>query len=53
MTFYNGGKYSAYVYKRYTDVRLVYAPETSVAYFGGVFHLSGSCQSVLSVELNE
>lgn len=35
VTFYNGGKYSAYVYKRYTDVRLVYAPETSVAYFGG------------------
>ncbi len=35
VTFFNGGKYSMYGYKRYTDVRLVFAPETQVAYYGG------------------
>lgn len=35
ITFFNGGKYSIYGYKRYTDVRLVFAPETQVAYYGG------------------
>jgi len=35
VTFFNGGKYSIYGYKRYNDVRLVFAPETQVAYFGG------------------
>lgn len=35
VTFFNGGKYSIYGYKRYTDVRLVFAPETQVAYYGG------------------
>ncbi|MCX8010708.1 MAG: S46 family peptidase [Ignavibacteria bacterium] len=35
VTFFNGGKYSLYGYKRYTDVRLVFAPETIVAYYGG------------------
>lgn len=35
VTFFNGGKYSMYGYKRYTDVRLVFAPETQIAYFGG------------------
>ncbi|MCB2204052.1 S46 family peptidase [bacterium] len=35
VTFFNGGKYSAYVYKRYEDVRLVFSPELSLGFFGG------------------
>lgn len=35
VTFFNGGKYSMYGYKRYNDVRLVFAPETQIAYYGG------------------
>jgi V8-like Glu-specific endopeptidase len=35
VTFYNGGKYSLYGYKRYTDLRLVFSPQLIVAYFGG------------------
>jgi hypothetical protein len=35
VTFYNGGKYSVYGYKRYNDIRIVFAPEQAVAYFGG------------------
>jgi Peptidase S46 len=35
VTFYNGGKYSVYGYKRYNDVRLVFSPEASMGYFGG------------------
>ncbi len=34
-TLFNGGKYSLYGYKRYNDVRLVFAPEEEMAYFGG------------------
>jgi hypothetical protein len=33
--FYSGAKFSIYGFKRYTDVRLVFMPETSIAYFGG------------------
>ncbi len=32
---YNGGKYSLYCFKRYTDVRLVMTPELQIGAFGG------------------
>ncbi len=32
---YHGGVYDLYHYKKYTDVRLVFAPEFAVAQFGG------------------
>ncbi|MFA5011990.1 MAG: S46 family peptidase [Ignavibacteria bacterium] len=35
VTLFNGAVYSAYVYKRYTDVRLVMAPEDQAGFFGG------------------
>jgi len=35
ISFYNGGRYSVYGYKRYIDVRVVYAPEEEIAFFGG------------------
>jgi hypothetical protein len=34
-SLYDGGRYSAYMYKRYSDVRLVFAPEVSLGFFGG------------------
>jgi hypothetical protein len=32
---YNGGQYHLYRYKQYTDVRLVFAPQKAIAFFGG------------------
>ena len=35
VTLYAGAKYHLYTYKRFTDLRLVFAPEAGIAFFGG------------------
>jgi hypothetical protein len=34
ITLFSGGRYDLYQYKRYSDVRLVFAPEYALAFFG-------------------
>jgi hypothetical protein len=35
VTLFSGGRYHLYEYKKYTDIRLVFAPEFGIAFFGG------------------
>lgn len=35
VTLFAGGAYHLYQYKKYTDIRLVFAPEFGIAFFGG------------------
>lgn len=35
VTLYAGGLYHLYTFKKYTDIRLVFAPEQQIAFYGG------------------
>ncbi len=35
VTLYAGGQYHLYTFKQYTDIRIVFAPEKQIAFFGG------------------
>ena len=50
VTLYQGGQYHLYTYKKYTDVRLVFAPVFDVAFFGG---LLSSLDFLLNMPMSE
>lgn len=35
VSLFNGGRYSAYIFRRFTDIRMVMAPELQIGYYGG------------------
>ncbi|TVQ00300.1 MAG: S46 family peptidase [Balneolaceae bacterium] len=35
VSLFNGGRYSAYIFRRFNDVRMVMAPELQIGYYGG------------------
>ncbi len=35
VSLYSGGQFKAYTYRRYDNIRLVFAPETQMGYYGG------------------
>ncbi|HEV8592500.1 MAG TPA: S46 family peptidase, partial [Pyrinomonadaceae bacterium] len=35
ISFYSGGEYWLYRFKKYTDIRIVFAPEEQISFFGG------------------
>jgi hypothetical protein len=35
ISLYDGGQYKLYTYRKYSDVRLAFAPEFAIAFFGG------------------
>jgi hypothetical protein len=37
VSFYSGARFSAYRYRRYDDVRLVFSSELAFAFFGGIY----------------
>lgn len=37
ISFYSGGEYWLYRFKKYTDIRIVLAPEEQIAFFGGEY----------------